>query len=267
MARISLFSRPDTTNVSGPSALDLYKKIWDADPDNFQKSPAPVFPSQAQGKCGDLQVTCLVHPTRIDFNLSPVLSQGVLPQPVLQLIENTAQLHAELQRITNVLTNGSIQTPSVGVALFLQFVVPQPSFKEANSRLMSIIPERYRTKLTDEEDFVFQVNRPQASTQVKGVRLNFITKWSVERAKVVTFALPPQAGSVIGQPQMLTPISTDFIVPSIAFDINNSPYTPDADLTVEQLSLLLREGLSRIEQLQHEFGLNLPGFNHVSVAI
>lgn len=238
-------------------------KIWGADPDNFQKSPAPIFPSQAQGTRGDLQATCLVHPTRIDFNLSPVTSQGISPQPTLQLIENTAQLHTELLRIANLFADSDIPDAFIGVALFLQFVAPQPNFREANRTLLSIIPEQYRTRITDEEDFVFQINRPHTSSQVQGVRMNFITKWSVERGKVVTFSLPTPGGTINAQQQMLMPISTDFITPSISFDTNNSPYTPETSLTVKEQSLLLLEGFTRIEQYQHDFGLNIDGFDRV----
>ena len=273
-ARITLFSRPVNSTTPELSPLDLYKKIWAADPDNYQKSPAPVFPSQAQGKRGDLQATCLVHSTRIDFNFSPVAPKQISNKPTLQLIENTEQLHTELQRITTVLANGDIQTSAIGVALYLQFVAPQPGFEEANSEIMTIIPEQYRTTLTNEEGFVFQINRPHTSSQLPNIRMNFVTKWSVERAQVVTFSLPTQGGPIINQQQMPMPnssqqqmpipSSTEFIMPSIVFDFNNSPYLPDTNLTSEQQSLLLLEGLSRIDQTQHELGLNFSGFNHAT---
>ena len=139
---------------------------------------------------------------------------------------------------------------------------------------MTIIPEQYRTTLTNEEGFVFQINRPHTSSQLPNIRMNFVTKWSVERAQVVTFSLPTQGGPIINQQQMPMPnssqqqmpipSSTEFIMPSIVFDFNNSPYLPDTNLTSEQQSLLLLEGLSRIDQTQHELGLNFSGFNHAT---
>src|ERR1700728_466467 len=95
--RIILFSAAPMSPAQ-LSPLELYRQVWGGEPDNFQRQTNPLLPSYAQGSVGALTVVCVTQPTRIDFNLGP-------PSPTLEvaqdfpLIEDTAKLHAELERI------------------------------------------------------------------------------------------------------------------------------------------------------------------------
>ena len=154
LARISIF--PLTPSPTPPSALDLFKKVWQIEPEEFHGQANPLMPSMAQGKLGDLTVNCFKQQIRTDFNLLPLLPTGAS----LASIENTTQLHEELSHIIRVIGEGLISDPVVRVAVFVQLVMPAATLEEANKILLTSMPEAYRMGVTNEEDFVFQVNRP-----------------------------------------------------------------------------------------------------------
>src|SRR5712692_3580155 len=69
VGRISLFTAAPWS--AAPSALDLYRNIWETEPDNFFKQPNPLMPSVAQGGIGNLTASCVIQQSRIDFNFQP----------------------------------------------------------------------------------------------------------------------------------------------------------------------------------------------------
>src|SRR5260221_3759195 len=185
-ARITLFSDPGSRSGADFSALNLYTRIW-GDPDNFQKAPNPLSPSQASGKRGPIAVACSAAPRRIDFNLSPPSDDQLT---TLSLIEDTTQLHTELQRVALELGKGVVSSGVLRVALFVQFVTVKPTLAEANRTLALMIPERYRPDLTDEGDVILQINNARTSSRLSDRKMNFITKWSVDRIQVLSISLP-----------------------------------------------------------------------------
>src|SRR5258708_35557925 len=104
--RIVLFPQAPPFSLQ-PSALDLFQQIWAADPESFQKSPNPLFPSMARGKQGEMSVVCSVQPSRIDFAFSPASSDDPLEQAHLNLIEDARQFRAELTRVIGIIGGGA----------------------------------------------------------------------------------------------------------------------------------------------------------------
>jgi len=217
------------------------------------------MPTVAQGKIGDLVAICSVHPARIDFNLMPPTETSEFVATSLDLIENTSLLHAELMRIIEIIRNGDASYSVSRVALFAQFLQLRENITEANNTLTNAIPDQYRMQIADEEDFIFQINRPKMSRQVDNVKMNFITKWSVERIQILSLAMPMMVGSPIPVSAGMPPSQQQqFVAASVTFDNNNVPTaTP---LTGNQQSALLLEGLTAVAEMQRSNGLNIEGF-------
>jgi hypothetical protein len=254
--RVTLF--PAQSPAPTLSALDLYKQVWGADPDSFQRQANPLVPTIAQGRRGGLTVGSVAGPTRVDFTLTPPsppeMTQGSFP-----LIEDPGILHAELLRIMDVIGQGGSLRSVVRVALSVQFIAVKASSAEANKVLTAVIPGQYGIKLTDEEDFIFQVNRPYPSRKAEGVRMNFLVKWSVDRLQILTLSLPVGgAATPLQTSASPTPQTEQFIAASIHFDINNVP----TEAPLQQPASVLNEALVAAAQMQQSIGLRIEGFSN-----
>lgn len=258
--RITLF--PASASSPPLSARELYGQVWDDEPDSFQKPPNPLMPSVAQGKRGPLMAGCLAQPARVDFTLTPPSSGQAEAQEEISfpLIEDTGLLHSELLRIIDIIDQRTVIQSVVRVALGVQFLALRPSSVEANRVLTAIIPEQYGVRIADEEDFIFQVNRPYASRKADGIKMNSIAKWSVDRLQLLAFAIPLSGPTTSAQTAAPPGSQTaQFIAASLLFDINNVPTAP---LAGGQQSSLLREALITIAQMQRAIGLNVEGFQN-----
>jgi hypothetical protein len=215
------------------------------------------MPTIAQGKRDGLTVGCSVHPTRIDFNLNPPMGSREIHEMSLVLIEDTVQLQTELVRLIDFIGGGeNIGAPVSRVGLNLHFVAVIPSILEANEVLINALPERYRVRIKDEEDFVFQVNQPRMSRNVEGVKINYITKWSIERFQMFNISIT--VGAPVIDQRGLTQKGPDFVTASVMFDHNNVPV--NFSLDGKQQSALLVEDLTAAKEMQRDIGLNIEGF-------
>jgi hypothetical protein len=239
-ARISLFP---AISQPIPSALDLYKSIFRNDPESWQKGTNPLAASVAQGRTGDIGANCVVQATRIDFNLFPIA--GAEPGR-LYLIDDTPKLYELLRSIIRQIGEGTAQALVTRVATFLQLSCPTQTVIEANALLLATIPWKYRVELVDEEDFVFQINRPRPGRDNPDLRMNFITKWSTDRFTLFSMHLP-----ISGVPQFLlgggspTGTPSELFAASITFDNNNVPIANP--LSFGQQATLLGDALNAAE--------------------
>ncbi len=204
--------------------------------------------------------SCFSHPSRLDFNLSSVSPPSEVPETSLALIEDTEQLHIQLKKIIDVIAEG-VSDSVARVAFGVQFIVVKQNLVEINKTLIRVIPKEYRMRITDEDDFIFQVNRPRKSNSVGDVKVNFITKWSKEGLRVQ--AMPVPAGgvpiaaldsSLLAQVQF-----RDYIAASVSFD-HNTAIASGTTLTSRQQSSLLLEELTAAAAMQADIGLNIEGF-------
>jgi len=224
--------------------------------------------AMAQGRKGNLNATCTVAPNRVDFGLSPVNQPSMGSEPKLNLIDDSTVFHSELLRIINELGTGAIKVPDQfdRAALFVQFASIEPNVMEANRAISATIPERYRPKLTNEEAFVLQVNLPRAIPQHDDVRVNFLTKWSVEQFQV--FSLAVQAGGFQGgasaQAGMLAPRIQSFLGACITFDCSLASVAKTGLLDRERRAATFLEGLRLVSNALVESGLNFKGFSNVN---
>jgi hypothetical protein len=165
------------------------------------------------------------------------------------------QFYTELKRIIKVLAEGIISSSISRVALGLQFVTVKPNSLEANKTLIQVMPQEYRMKVTNEEEFIFQVNRPRKSSEVESVKMNFITKWSVENVQVISMA-----ALGVGAPMSGSPWIKNFLAASVSFDNNTFADFATRPLTPGEQSQLLNESLAEASAMQKSFGLNIEGF-------
>jgi hypothetical protein len=243
-----------------PSALELYRRVWGGEPDSFQKQPNALLPTVAQGRLNGMMASCFCHPARLDFNLSSMSPPSPVPETSLALIEDPVQLHAQLKRIIDVIGEG-ISDSVTRVAFGVQFIVVKPNLVETNKTLMKVLPNPYRMKITDEDDFIFQINRPRKSNTVDDIGMNFITKWSKERLRVLAMAVPA-GGAHISTSESTSFEQTlykDYIAASVSFDNNTVPAS-QTSLTSRQQSSLLVEELTAAAAMQADIGLRIEGF-------
>jgi hypothetical protein len=264
VGRITLFPTLSTSTFP-PSALEFYRKVWGGEPDNFQKQANPLMPTVAMGKRGSLMASCSTHPTRIDFSLTPPMPPQNAAPTSLPLIEDGGQLHAELESVVDFIRKGPLSAPIVRVALSAQFLIVKSNFAEANEAVTKTIPNQYGVRTTNEEDLIFQINRPYTSNTADGVRMNSITKWSVDRHQVLTFLFPllgtvttASANRSSAKPQI-----EEFIAGSVTFDNNN--VQRESALSSLQQSAILLEALAGLEKMQRDIGLNIEAFQNAKL--
>jgi hypothetical protein len=238
-----------------PSALELFKEIWGGDPDSFQRQTNPLMPTVAQGTQAGMSASCAVQPSRIVLNLEPTRISAV---PTVVMIEDTSQLQKSLTQIINVIRKNVVPVSVARVALFVQFLRISDNIADANKTIATVIPKRYGVTLSNEEDFIFQINVPQGSKTVSTIKLNALTKWSVDRIQVISLSVPP-AGMPIQTVSTLQHEIKQFIAPTVVFD-NNTPIEGVIPFSGSQQAGLLAEALAMVSTAQKEIGLNVTGF-------
>jgi hypothetical protein len=261
--RITLF--PATPTATPASAFDLYRRVWNGeDPDNFQRQASPILPTFAQGRRSGIHVGCLIHQTRIDFNLSPIQTNTMITGPEsLPLFSDGRQLRREMINIIEAIGSGAAPGPFNRVAINIEFKSPQDSAFDANSAITTVMPEQYRVRLTNEENFLLQVNQPYTNSAAGGTKVNSITKWSVDRLQVVTIAVPvsPVPGPIPTSAGPAAPKIIEITTASVSFEQNSVP--PNHALTHEEEATLLRDALSQINQAQQDVGIDVKGLGNV----
>jgi hypothetical protein len=254
-ARITVF--PLLASGSPPkSALDLYKSVWGKDPDSFQNqvlSGSPFPNSIAQGVVGKLSRSCQSQLIRADFTFGPAAATvgSALPS-----VEDTDFLSTEMMGLIGSIDNAFQQTPLNRVASYMQLGQEASDYRQANQIVSGAMWQHQKVSLNDEEDFVLQINRTDSDATDRSIKLNFITKWSVERVQVMTFftQMSPDGGPGVAN----APTVIEKIIPTIALDNSNMPLQKpfDQNETGRVLSELFR-GVSA--QLK-ECNISIKGF-------
>ncbi len=240
-----------------PSALSLFTAIWAQDPDNFQRQTNALIPTVAQGKIERMTASCSVHPARIDLSLEAAATPETAARSVA-MIEDTAELQKQLLQIINVIGKGAVPGSMARVALYLHFATIADNFVAGNKIISNVVSDKYGVKITDEEDFIFQVNRPQTSKKVPEIKLNVITKWSVDRIQVFTVSVP-----ALGMP--MQPIASApqnvkiFIAPTVVIDVSSLAEQTTPFDTAQETALLM-DAFAIASDVQKEVGLHITGF-------
>lgn len=263
IARITLF--PLLGSVAFPaSALDLYKAIVGKDPDNFQNQRPPATPflnSVAQGLNQGLSFSCQVQPARVDCTFSP----GPVATPFadrLPVIQDSQLLRFVMEKAIDSIGVAVKGAKVSRLATYLQIGQEVTSSAEGNRILIDALPEAYKVRLDDEEDFILQINRPSTTSGEEPQRLNLIIKWSVDRVQVLTF-LAGQNPSIGGQFASGAPVISNKLTSTIVFDNSSAPANTPIDDS--QVSTILASAFARIRDQLSECKVSLKGFENAPV--
>jgi len=182
---------------------------------------------------------------RIDFALAPLQTEMFTDS--LLMIEDGRSFHGELLQLCNAIAEISLNVAVNRVACVVQFGSEAPDLETANKLIMSALPNRYRIALSNEADFILQINHLQTSGIVDKLQLNLINKWAVERARIITM------GTSIGQPAI-----KELLVATVLFDHNNNPES--GVLTADEQSRLLVEAFQSMSNSLRDCNLIIEGF-------
>jgi hypothetical protein len=236
------------TGGEAPLALDFYRRVWGSDPDIFQKQTSSLVsaPSIAQGTYKGLVVGCISQPLRIDLSIGPPSKQDI------SLIDDTKLFYEALALIVDKVTKDD-DLPTINrAACFAQFSRKSKDYQEANALLSDTFPEEYEVHLTNEEDFILQINRPQ---MIGNTKMNHITRWSVDRMQVITLQQiqPPQTTQV----SALTQLLSEHIIQQIAFDNSNAT---KGIMSKEDVRSVLNSSFQFISEQVRMTNLDVEGF-------
>jgi hypothetical protein len=227
--RITLFALRET-----PKAADLFREAWGKEPDNFQSSSGPnIGPFGGAGSIassieGELTKTVSVVPGRIDINISPSASPD--PGSTVRFLSSDSVVSALS------FASGNLSLASLNrLGVYARLGSLASSDADANAMLCSAIDPKYRPpELTDETDFLLQVNRPTL-TEYNEI-LNLITKYALERVNTITF----------GVQGVVAPVISERIVATISLDFNTRPRPGGYEK--EQAKALLGDLLVHVEE-------------------
>lgn len=179
--RLSAFLSPSAQIVDE----DCWKNLTGEFPDKKISEPKMGI-HQEEGRFKneqiDGQLILTIQPTRVDWQLVPILDVPDLGLPVVGIFENSVGLFVELM-LRWLKTAPSIQRLAFGTVL----VQPVNSLKDGYNRLSS-----YLSFPLDEDssDFLYQINRPRklSSIEISDFSINRLSKWSVSQLSVRIFA-------------------------------------------------------------------------------
>lgn len=245
VARVTIFPSGPPLSPS-PDAQVLYRHMWGADPDGFQKASNPLSPSISQGKKDGLAINCIVTPARIDFN---VMASPIQPLE-LALIEEGGKVRSEMERMVTAIRQCAVPILASRVALYIQAMIPTTGTVEANKLIAATSP----LKVSNEEEVVFQVNKRYRSSLLP-VDMNALIRWSAETLQIVALPMPMGAPEISGVSSEA--LRREIVAAIVSFDVNNRPTQNLLD--AEKQSALLREALEFVSGKQREILLNIEG--------
>jgi hypothetical protein len=257
LGRVTLFSAAPLSSVS---ALDLFKAIWSGEPDSYQRSVNPLQPTVAQGLRNAMLANCVVQINRVDLSLQPSPARTTKIAHPVATIDDTVVFNRSLNQIIDAIRKGIIPGAMNRVALYLHFAsFGSRTFAEANRIVMEVIPKNLGVAISEEEDFIFQINRPQQSGKIADIKLNALTKWSVDRVQLFTLNISTP-GISVQQIVPAPPEAQTFITPAVIFDNNSQLEKMATSFDANQQADLLIEALGIASKMQKEIGLNVEGF-------
>jgi hypothetical protein len=249
-ARITVF--PLLASGAVPrSALELYKAVWGKEPDSFQnQNPvgSPFPNSVAQGLTGKITRLCQTQPIRADFTFGP--AGGPLNVAAVPVIEDTDLLSIEMKGLVGAVEGAFQQTALNRVAVYIQCGQEAADITSANQIISGSLWANQKVTLTDEEDFVLQINRKRLDSLDPSLKLNFITKWSVERLQMLMFSNAQMAAG--------GPTVTEIIMPTVTLDNSNMPL--QKPLAAKETERVLSELLQGMAAQLKQCNISIKGF-------
>lgn len=236
--RVTLFPTPQKVVLS---AEELFREAFGCAPEAYSTNTTSNT-SNAQGPHKDMAAVCSIQPARIDLGFIPRAPDSSGPSSQLLLIEDPAQLKAELGALVDNLSAVLPRIPCTRVAIFIQLTRVVADTTEGNAAIRGTLPEGFALPLTDEDNVIFQMNRQSPSRVSHQMRFNFITRWSLDNMKLLNV---PVSRVGVGDAASLGAESlvVDLIASNIVFDNNTVP--SELVLDADQVTEILHELLNR----------------------
>lgn len=167
--------------------------------------------SQAQGEFEGRRLTLQIQPGRVEWSLNPPAKAA--EDPGLPLLGPFPEVLASLSK---VVTAWLPQAPAVtrvafGAARMQQVETVRSGYVLVTKYLRSVAIDP-----DGSSDLLYQINRPRPSvTGIEGLRMNRLTKWSVQVGQLVIMTL--------GTEGIATRITSEDVVCRLDLDINTAP--------------------------------------------
>jgi hypothetical protein len=233
--RITFFPTPQGTKLS---VAELYAIAFGVEPDAHATNSTSAT-SSAQGVFKDVMMaTCSIQPVRIDLGFLPREQESSAPTLDVPSIEDVGMLRTELGRLIDHLSAALDRIPCTRAAVFVQLTRIVPTVKEGNAAIRESLPKGFELPLVDEDNVVFQMNKVHKSKTSNALKLNFITRWSLDNIKLINLPLVQNAG--------VETVVVNFVAANIAFDNNTAP--GDRVLGSDELTEVLHELLNRMPE-------------------
>jgi hypothetical protein len=241
--------------------LDLYKQLWSSSPRNFQDSGNPMLPATATGIIKGMSATCSTLPNRVDITFGPDTNKPGAEPSKLTLMEDSAALKDELERIAQEIGAGSIHMPSGfdRPAVFLQLLSVADTVIDANKIVASKLPSRFNVKLSDEYGFALQAGRKLPALDGNKASINALTRWSTEQFHVFSFAMNNMPVGATTNLPIQQQITSHFGA-SVSMDCTAES---EKALNSREQSDLLLNGLAIFANTLRECGISVVGFSDV----
>jgi len=222
--RLTAFLSPSAQIVE----QDWWKKLTGELPDRKTSEPKTGI-QQEEGRFKDDkidgQLVLTIHPTRIDWQLVPILDAPDSGFSTIGMFAESVDLFLKLM-LRWLETAPSIQRLAFGAILSK----PVNSSKEGYEFVSSYLPFNLDE---DSSDFLYQINRPRKSTfnEASDLSINRLSKWSV--SLLTSFAFDPTtlAQYITKPPQFSV---------RLELDINTTP-TLAGELSAEELPQIFQE--------------------------
>jgi len=228
VGRITLFPAPEGGKQS---AQDIFRVAFGKDPAGYAVEQSGA--STARGEFNSMRCNCAVQLARIDLTLTPLATSPL----EIALIKSPLVLKSSLEMIVRAVSD--LKIPATRVAVSMQLTRIVPSNREGNETILSVLPSGYALPLKDETDVVLQINHRQTSAAHPDVKLNFLTKWTVDDITVLALPVAGQPGVEHSFPAGIESLVRSYTAVNVLFDNNTAPRS--APLTHAQASATLPE--------------------------
>lgn len=214
---------------------DWWKKLTGDSPDRKTSEPKAGI-QQEEGRFKDEQtdgqLVLTIQPTRIDWQLVPLLDDPNSVVPAIGTFSESVNLFLKLM-LRWLENSPSIQRLAFGAVLNKPVNSSKEGYKQISSYLSFDLDE-------NSSDFLYQINRPRKSTStgISDLLINRLSKWSV--SILAGFAFDPS------KPEQYITRPPQFSV-RLELDINTTP-----DFSIERNSESLPEIFQELVEMGKE---------------
>ena len=180
--RLTTFHRASSINLQSP---DWWQRVTSSEPDQQISRPRDALVQQS-GRFAGHQLMANARPDRVDWILHSVpdpTSSSLSTEPILGPM---SQAFGSFQTVYDAWLKKS--EPIIRLAFGAVLLQNVANLRMAYEKLDILLPA-VDLKDVYTPDFLYQINRPEESTVVNGLRINKISKWSVAQSGSIAIAL------------------------------------------------------------------------------